>query len=524
MNEDSVAIYIRLSNLDEETGRKKDESDSIVNQRSFIHKYLDCSEELSDLPRTEYVDDGFTGTNMDRPAFQNMIKQIRSGKHNICIVKDFSRFSRDYIEIGDYLECIFPFLRVRFISINDNYDSKDYYGTTGGLDIVLKNIVYDAYSKDLFMKVKTAQIQSAKKGRRIHGYPGYGYMPDPDNKAMDVIDPEAAHIVRRIFDAAIDGMSPARIADMLNKEHILSPGQYYRKKHPDKNKFLRCYEHNGWNYYSVRTVLDRYTYTGAAVNMKRVKASVGRNKTIRLPMDKWIIVPGMHEAIISVEEYELAQNTLRRKPTGDRHIHDYPLRSLVVCGICGRKLKKTVQTSKRKSFYICPYKRKYDNIECNNIRSSNEEELQKIVYEGIMEYINLTDENIRKAVKKRASLVRKQNDLRKDSSSIEKRKHEILRLYEKYVADQISREKFLAEKAIIENEISQIEEKALSLEEAINDCNDSINSEWAASCEAFRDSKELTSAMSHAFVDRIIVYPDKRIEIKWKFCQFYTKL
>ena len=524
MNEDSVAIYIRLSNADEDTGRKKDESDSVVNQRSFIQKYLDCSKDLSDLPRTEYIDDGFTGTNMDRPAFQNMIRQIRIGKHSICIVKDFSRFSRDYIEIGDYIECIFPFLKVRFISINDNYDSNDYYGTTGGLDIVLKNIVYDAYSKDLSMKVKTAQLQAAKKGRRTQGYPGYGYMPDPEKRAMDIIDPESATIVRRIFDAAIDGMSPARIADMLNKENILSPGQYYRKKHPDKKKFRKCYENQGWSYYSVRTILDRYTYTGAAVNRRRVQVMVGSRKTIGLPMDKWIIVPGMHEAIVSVEEYELAQNTLNRKPYGERQVHDYPLKSLVVCGVCGRRLRKTVKTSKRRPFFRCIYGQEYDNIECNSIRSPNEEDLQKIVYEGIMEFINLTDSNIRKAVKKRASLVKKQNDISKDGSSIEKRKHEILRLYEKYVADQISREKFMAEKARIENEISQIEEKAFNLEKSIKDCNDSINTEWASSCEAFRKSKELTPDMSHTFVDRIIVYPDKRIEIKWKFCHFYSKL
>ncbi len=141
MSEPRIAIYIRLSSADEETGKKKDESNSVVNQRSLIHAYLDKHSEFANAVRREFVDDGFSWTNTDRPAFQEMVKQIRDGRFNTCITKDFSRFSRDYIEMGDYLECLFPFLKIRYISINDNYDSADYKGTTGGLDVVLRNIV-----------------------------------------------------------------------------------------------------------------------------------------------------------------------------------------------------------------------------------------------------------------------------------------------------------------------------------------------------------------------------------------------
>ncbi len=163
-----IAVYVRLSMADEDTGKVKNESNSIVNQRNFIHQFLDDHAELSQYPRTEFVDDGFTGTNTARPAFQDMIRQIREGRFQVCVTKDFSRFSRDYIEMGDYLECLFPFLRVRYISIN-GYDSKEYKGTTGGLEMVMRNIVYAAYSKDLSAKEAAGKMQSRKRGA---GHPG----------------------------------------------------------------------------------------------------------------------------------------------------------------------------------------------------------------------------------------------------------------------------------------------------------------------------------------------------------------
>ena len=159
MENTRIAIYIRLSMADEETGKGKSESNSVINQRNLIHRFLDNHRELSAYPRTEFVDDGFTGTNTDRPAFQKMVEAIREGKFSICITKDFSRFSRDYIEMGDYLECLFPFLGVRYIPINDGYDSDEYKGTTCGMDVVMRAIVYDAYSKDLSVKAKTGKCR-----------------------------------------------------------------------------------------------------------------------------------------------------------------------------------------------------------------------------------------------------------------------------------------------------------------------------------------------------------------------------
>ena len=174
MSEYNIAVYIRLSMADEDTGKSKAESDSVANQRSLINRFLDCHSELSQCQRSEFCDDGFTGTNMDRPAFAEMMQRVKVGKFNLVCVKDFSRFSRDYIEIGDCLECLFPFLRVRFISINDHYDSADFVGTTGGMDVAMRNIAYAAYSKDLSMKTTSAKIQRMLRGTKR---PRPGWMP-----------------------------------------------------------------------------------------------------------------------------------------------------------------------------------------------------------------------------------------------------------------------------------------------------------------------------------------------------------
>ena len=167
-----IGKYIRLSQEDRDLGDDKAVSNSILHQKDLIQNYIKNNPELAGCPQYEFFDDGYTGRNFERPAFEKLLEKIRAGEINCVIVKDFSRFGRDYIELGDYLERIFPFLGVRFISVNDGYDSNDYKGTTGGLDVVMKNIVYDYYSKDLSVKVTTAKKQKMKKANTLEGiYP-----------------------------------------------------------------------------------------------------------------------------------------------------------------------------------------------------------------------------------------------------------------------------------------------------------------------------------------------------------------
>ena len=172
---------------------------NIGNQRMLINRFLDNHPDLSHCQRSEFADDGYTGTNFHRPQFTQMMEKVKRGEIDLICVKDFSRFSRDYIETGNYLECTFPFMDVRFISINDGYDSDDYKGTTGGLEVVMRSIIYAAYSKDLSVKTTSAKIQMMKQGKYVGGYAPYGYVLHPTIRNKLAVDPEAADVIRRIF-------------------------------------------------------------------------------------------------------------------------------------------------------------------------------------------------------------------------------------------------------------------------------------------------------------------------------------
>ena len=195
----AVALYLRLSQEDVDIRRNaaKDESNSISAQRSLITRHINEIPDICDLPRLEFCDDGFSGTNFSRPDFQRMIDLTKQGEIGCIVVKDLSRFGRDYLEVGDYLEHIFPFLGIRFISVNDHYDSSAHDGKTVGMDITFRNLIYDYYSKDLSSKVKTAMRSKQEKGEFITCFT-YGYKPSPENKHKMVIDEPAAEIVREI--------------------------------------------------------------------------------------------------------------------------------------------------------------------------------------------------------------------------------------------------------------------------------------------------------------------------------------
>ena len=222
-----IGIYLRLSleDVDKRTNKAKDESNSIAAQRQLIQRHIEQNPYLCNLPQMEFCDDGFSGTNFERPDFQRMIDLIRAGEIHIVIVKDLSRFGRDYLEVGDYLEHIFPFLGVRMISINDHYDSEKYQGNTAGMDIAFRNLIYDYYSKDLSKKVKSAMRTKQRNGGYITCCT-YGYKVSPKNKHQMVIDPETAPIVRKIFTDVIGGKSTSQVARELNAEGIPTPQQY----------------------------------------------------------------------------------------------------------------------------------------------------------------------------------------------------------------------------------------------------------------------------------------------------------
>ena len=210
-----IAAYQRISRADGDLGKDgKDKSNSIENQKELILRYISCKESLQNVPVMDFVDDGYTGSNFDRPGFQRMMDGVRNGKIDTIIVKDLSRFGRDYIGVGEYMEQIFPLLGVRLIAINDNYDSNNYKGTTLGMDVVVSNLVNTMYCRDAGKKLRTANQVKWRKGITTASAAPFGYQFDPDKKGAFIIDPPAAKIVRRIFDLAILGLGTREIAMM----------------------------------------------------------------------------------------------------------------------------------------------------------------------------------------------------------------------------------------------------------------------------------------------------------------------
>ena len=314
----AVALYLRLSQEDVDLRRNaaKDESNSISAQRSLITRHLDEAPELCNLPRMEFCDDGFSGTNFTRPDFQRMIELAKQGEIACIIVKDLSRFGRDYLEVGDYLEHIFPFLGIRFISVNDHYDSSNHDGKTVGMDITFRNLVYDYYSKDLSSKVKTAMRSKQEKGEFITCFT-YGYKPSPENKHKMIIDEPAAEIVREIFDAVIAGKTTSEIAANLNARDIPTPQEHKGVRRKENTE-------PQWTHPRIVYMIRNIKYTGVMTNHTRESRFIRDKNQRRVPMSEWIIHPDAHEAIIPREKWEQANEMLRNPKKVTKAVLDQP--------------------------------------------------------------------------------------------------------------------------------------------------------------------------------------------------------
>ncbi len=531
MKEYRIAAYIRLSLADEETGSAKFESDSIVNQRSLIHRFLNNNQTLSGCIRIEFCDDGFTGTNTNRPAFTEMMTQVKQGNFNLICVKDFSRFSRDYIEIGDCLECLFPFLGVRFISINDSYDSDDYKGTTGGLDVVMRNIVYAAYSKDLSVKTTTAKIQMMKQGKYVGGYAPYGYVLHPTVRNKLALDPEAAQVVRRIFDMAIAGSGATEIAKQLNADGIPTPGQYFISKNPGTGKFRHTSDKLNWSYPAVHGILTKLTYTGATVGHVSKTAVPLSKKVKKQSQDDWIIIEGMHEAIVTRTEFDAAQSVInkqKQKRSADTQNKSmYPLRSLVRCGNCDRAM---TYDKRRKGFY-CPYGKTATESQCPTDIIYGSGELEGILFNAITAIVQatVTDKLSSKEMRHRSrdAIQEKLDLLSSLQAQSEKQKKLKLKLYEQYTSGELARHSYLERKKAVDEKVTSTAEKIDALETVVAEleaANTNHETAFEQSCNTFFGETALSYESAHAFVKAVYVFSDKRVEIHWKFKDVFGEI
>ncbi len=341
-----ACIYARLSQEDED----KSESDSIVSQKVMIRDFVENHPDIEIV--SEKVDDGYSGVKFDRPGFQEMMEEIRAGKVNCVIVKDLSRFGRNYIEAGNYLEKIFPLMGVRFIAINDYYDSAD-KNQSDSLIIPFKNLINDAYCKDISVKIRTQLEIKRKKGQYIGSVPVYGYMKDPEDHNHLIPDPEAAEVVRSIFQMKMQGMSIGRIMKKLDAEGIPGPMEYKLAKGVGVSTVLRTYPKALWSYNAIKRILQNEIYIGNLVQGKASSPNHKIKKLLPKKKEEWIRVEGTHEPIVDEFVFWNVQAQMKKDLyTAPGRSTVYPFCGLLTCADCGQNMiRKTVRWNGKKYIY-----------------------------------------------------------------------------------------------------------------------------------------------------------------------------
>lgn len=515
----AVALYLRLSQEDVDIRRNaaKDESNSISAQRSLITKRIEETSDLCKLPRMEFCDDGFSGTSFSRPDFQRMIELAKQGEIGCIVVKDLSRFGRDYLEVGDYLEHIFPFLGVRFISVNDHYDSSNHDGKTAGMDITFRNLVYDYYSKDLSSKVKTAMRSKQEKGEFITCFP-YGYKPSPENKHKMVIDEPAAEIVREIFDAVIDGKTTSEIAANLNARGIPTPQEYKGVCRKEKTE-------PQWTHPRIAYMIRNIKYTGVMTNHTRESRFIRDKNQRRVPMSEWIIHPDAHEAIIPREKWEQANEMLRSPKKVSKAVLDQPDR-VYYCAHCGRKLRKTYGSDQ---YYSCASAKYQHDSECSGIRLKRSE-MEEILIETLRAQINLVKQSGQAVKKEKVSpsveCYRAITQVDKELAQLRNRK---LERYEAYRSGEISREDFIKVKDQITMQTDELTAKKEQLEKDYQALLHAKEHEAETKSEVSQAEKVLADfdagLREHLYeaIEQVIVTSNEQIEIKWVFADVFNQ-
>jgi site-specific DNA recombinase len=295
--EELTALYCRLSQDDKQEG----DSNSIINQKKILKRY---AIEHGYQPYVFFVDDGFSGTNFNRPDFQRMIAEVEAGRIKRVIVKDMSRLGRDYLQVGMYTEIMFPNMDVHFIAVNDGVDSH-----VGDNEFTpFRNIINEWYAKDTSKKIRAVKRSKGMAGEHIGSHAPYGYMKNPDNKKEWLIDEEAAEVVREIFRLCVNGYGPTRIANILTERKILCP-TYYALEHGEKPRTVLPPDKYLWSATVVSHILERMDYLGHTVNFKTHVKSYKNRKKIDNSPEQWKIFENTHEAIIDKETFEIVRKT-----------------------------------------------------------------------------------------------------------------------------------------------------------------------------------------------------------------------
>ena len=433
-----VACYERLSREDGD----KLESDSILTQQHILEDYLRGHPEFDIVDH--YIDDGYTGTNFNRPSFKRMIKDIEDGKVNCVIVKDLSRFGRDYIDCGFYLERWFPEHSVRFIAINDREDSLN--GPYSML-LPMKNIYNAQYARDISEKVRSAMRSKQRRGDFVGAFASYGYLKDPKNHNHLIPDPVASQVVKRVFELAASGMGQIRIAKLLNGEGIPCPSEYKRMMGENYTNCHRLDSTKYWTYATIHRMLTNEYYIGSVVSNRSIRSTMhGRPKAAK--REDWIVVADKHEAIISKELWNAVQAQVAVHSRGIDFEHNRGLFSgFLHCGDCGRSVCK--KRSNGRVSYSCGSYQRYGPRVCTPHYIA-ESTLEAIVLEDLNRIIRSVTELKEIAERNQPSnpaSTNKEAEVKRLEASIARLRRLKQRCYEDYCEDLLSKDDFMQYKA-----------------------------------------------------------------------------
>lgn len=511
----TLGIYLRLSDEDSLNG----ESNSIINQRKLIYTYISNNDDFLEYEVIEFVDDGYSGTNFNRPAIKELLMKARNNEINCVAIKDFSRIGRNYIEVGNLIEQVFPFLNIRLISINDYYDSDNNKLNKNFLDVAFKNVLHDLYSKDLSTKIVSARRQKAKQGKYLSAYAPFGYKKDV-NKQL-VIDEDSAAVVRKIFKMTLTGMSRTKIAKTLNDDNTLTMLQTKLLN----NSTLFCQtknDKNVWKVKAISTILRDRRYTGDAVYGKVKPTNVGSSHQIYLPEEDWIIVKNSHEAIISQDTFEKAALTFR-KYAKRTNVLEYPLKGKVVCGCCNCIMEK-INKNPNTIYYKCTTSKTSSLYGCN-LNKTFESNISSV----ILIYLNtLADLFIDKDNSNKLSFNNKikenktkliENKIKELENNLTKLKSLKMKDYEAFKENKIEKDVYLSNKSNYDSKIEilikNLELSQLEIANIKNENNDGLNIEKMIG--QFKTFDKLTDEIVQSFVDKIVIDENGAVKVFWLF-------
>ena len=506
----NVGIYIRLSREDDD---KNYESESITNQKSLLLQYAkENNLRVYDI----YIDDGYSGTNFDRPGFKRLINDIENKKIDMVITKDMSRLGRDYIGTGELVEKYFPSHNIRYIAVTDNIDT---FLDSSNNDIApFKAIMNDMYAKDISKKIKSSLRAKMKEGKFVGGRTPFGYNQDPEDKNHLVINEEQAIVVRRIFDMCLSGLSFFKIAKKLTSENIKTPAQYYNFEWKSHYNL----KYGQWHSKTIRDILTNRMYIGDMIQNRRVKVNYKVKKVIRNNPKDFIIVENTHEPIVDKDLFYQIQKRIPKNVGRNEKKEIHLLDGLLYCGECGHRI--SVQPRRKKDnrcYTICNYYRTYMKERLCTTHSNNYDELENVILNEIKQLcLNYLD---KKQIKERVIKNLQTNNtnyyeqeiniLNKDIKQINENLDNI---YLDKLNKKISEEQFSRIKLKLESELNVKQDR---YNELLNSITSNVNEEQFNKkinkyIDSFISMKKPSRELIVNLIEKIEIFEDKRLNIK----------